>query len=193
MLIMLLAAQLSAPAPTPQLWLRIEDYPAQYVQEGRTFEVYLRATVRADGTAQGCAIEKSSGEIAFDKYNCGLLLKRARFKPASDASGQPMVGVFRQRVAWVLDGKPKPDSGDIELTVAKLPSGLKSPTLIAIALEVDRDGQPGDCASGKPDQNSALVKAACGQLARSYRAIPARLNGEAVPSVQSATAVFLSR
>ena len=195
MLIMLLASQLSAPVPDKPSWVRSDDYPSQYIEAGRAFDIDLRATIRADGTPQGCSIEKSSGELKFDKYNCGLLLSRVKFKPATDASGQPIVGVFRTRVFWMLDfTKPKPQLGDIELTIAKLPAGLKSPTWIEVALAVDGAGKPSDCASGKPDQNAALVKTACSQLVRSYRAIPARLpNGEAVPSVQTAKVSFLNK
>ena len=194
LIMLLLASQLSAPAPDKVSWARNDDYPTQYIEAGRAFDIDLRATIRADGTAQGCSIEKSSGEVKFDKYNCGLLLSRVKFKPAIDASGQPIVGVFRTRVSWMIDyHKPKPQSGDIELTIAKLPAGLKSPTWIDVALAVDSAGKPSDCASGKPDQNAALVKTACLQPVRSYRAIPARLpNGEPVPSVQTAKVSFLS-
>ena len=192
---MLLALQLAAPVPNKVSWAKPDDYPMQYIQAGRTFDVDLRATIRADGTTQGCSVEKSSGEIAFDKYNCGLFLSRVKFKPATDASGKPIVGVFRTRVVWILDfRKPKPNSGDIELTIAKLPDGLKSPTSIDVALAIDSAGKPSDCASGEPDQNAALVKTACAQLVRSYRAIPARLpNGEPVPSVQTARVSFISQ
>jgi len=124
-----------------------------------------------------------------------LFLSRVKFKPATNASGQPILGVYRTRVFWMLESrKLKPQSGDIELTIAKLPAGLKSPTWIDVALAVDGAGKPSDSASGKPDQNAALVKTACLQLVRSYRSIPARLpNGKAVPSIQTAKVSFLSQ
>ena len=195
MLTLFLALKLSAPVPTPTNWLKVDDYPMQYVKAGRTFDVDLRTTVRANGTAQECSIEKSSGEPEFDKYNCGLLLRRLKFKPATDAAGKPVVGVFRNRVAWTLDNrKMKPRTGDIEVTVAKLPAGLKFPTLIDVAVSVDSAGKPSDCSSGKPDQNAALLKIACAQLVQTYRATPARLTGgEAVPSVQNAIVSFVNR
>lgn len=194
MLILLLAAQLSAPNPNPASWIKANDYPAQYVKAGRSFEVDIRATVRPDGSVQECSIEKSSGEKAFDKYNCALLISRTKFRPATDANGQPVLGVFRTRVAWQLeDRKPQGTAGDLELTIAKLPDGLKSPALIDVALAVDSTGQPTDCANAKQEQNAVLVKAACSQLVRSYRAFPARsATGERVPSVQTAQVTFLS-
>ena len=196
MLFLFLASQLTAPTTLgPASWYKADDYPIQYIQAGRSFDVSLRATVRADGSLQGCAIEKSSGEKDFDKYNCALLLSRAKFSPAKDRDGRPVLGIYRSRVTWMIDHrKPKASAGDLELTVADLPAGLSSPTNIHVAVEVDGAGRAIDCANGKSDQNAALVKAACTQLLQSYRAIPARLpSGELVPSVQSATVSFVSQ
>lgn len=196
MLLLFVASQLAAPTTTgPANWYKPDDYPIQYIEAGRSFDISLRLTVKPDGNLQGCAIEKSSGEKAFDKYNCALLLSRAKLNPAKDKDGRPALGIYRTRVTWRTDDrKPMPGAGDLELTVAKLPAGLSSPTYIQVALAVDGTGHATDCASGKPDQNAALVKAACAQLLRSYRAIPARLpSGELVPSVQSASVSFLSQ
>ena len=195
MLILLLASLLSAPVPDKIIWVRPDDYPLKYVEAGRQFTIGLRATIRPDGTAQECSIEQSGGDVAFDKYNCELLLRRVRFTPATDASGKPTIGIFRQRIAWILDyRKPKPNLGDIEVTIAKQPDGLKSPTWIDVALAVDNSGKPSGCASGKPDQHPSLVRTACAQLINSYRAMPARLTtGEAVASVQSAKVSFVTR
>lgn len=195
MLVLLLASQLAAPTTLgPANWYKADDYPIQYIQAGRSFDISLRATVRPDGGLQGCAIEKSSGEKDFDKYNCALLLSRARFSPAKDRDGRPVLGIYRSRVTWMMDDrKPKAGAGDLELTVANLPAGLSSPAYIHVALAVDGTGRATDCAKGKPDQNAALLKAACTQLLRSYRAIPARLpSGALVPSVQSATVSFIT-
>ena len=196
MLLLLLALQLAAPTTLgPANWYKADDYPIQYIQAGRSFDISLRATVRPDGSLQGCAIEKSSGEKDFDKYNCALLLSRAKFSPAKDRDGRPALGIYRTRVTWMIDNrKLKASAGDLELTVANLPAGLSSPTYVHVALAVDGTGRATDCADGKPDQNAALVKAACTQLLRSYRAIPARLpSGDLVPSVQSATVSFVSQ
>ena len=194
MIILYLASQLSAPTPTPLHWIRNDDYPRQYIEAGRSFEIDIRATVRPDGTIQDCSVEKSSGDQAFDKFNCVLLIKRAKFKPATDVHGQPAFGVFRTRTKWMLDyGKEKRSPGDLKLSVAKLPDKLKSPTFVIVAVAVDTASQPSDCASAMQDQNMALVKVACAQLVRSYRALPARLpTGEVIPSIQTARVTFVS-
>jgi TonB family protein len=196
MLLLFLVSQLAAPTTTgPAGWYKADDYPIQYIEAGRSFDISLRLTVKPDGSLQGCAIEKSSGEKSFDKYNCALLLNRAKFSPAKDKEGRPILGIYRTRVTWKTDDrKPQPGAGDLELTVKRLPSGLSSPTYIQVALAVDGTGRASDCTGGKPDQNAALVKTACTQLLRSYRAIPARLpSGDLVPSVQSATVSFLTQ
>lgn len=192
MIFLFLASQLAAPMPKPQSWLRNNDYPIKYVEAGRSFDVLLRTTVRPDGTVQDCAIERSSGEVDFDRYNCALLIKRVKFKPASDAAGRPALGVVRSQARWVLDqGKATPAMGDIELTVAKLPAKLKSPTLVAVAIATDAAGRTSDCVAIDENQHAALVKAACRQLVKSYRAIPARSPaGEPLPSIQNATVTF---
>jgi TonB family protein len=196
MLVLFLASQLAGPTTTgPANWYKPDDYPIQYIEAGRSFDISLRLTVKSDGSLQGCAIEKSSGEKAFDKYNCALLLSRAKFSPAKDKDGRPTLGIYRTRVTWRTDDrKPQAGPGDLELTVATLPAGLSSPINIQVALAVDSVGRGTDCAGSKPDQNAALVQAACAQLLRSYRAIPARLpSGELVPSIQTATVSFLTQ
>lgn len=194
MLILLLVSQLSAPVADKVTWVKPDDYPMQYIEAGRSFEIDLRATIQLDGTAKGCSAEKSGGDVAFDKYNCGLLLRRVKFKPATDSSGKAIVGVFRTSISWIVDyRKLKPRAGDIELTVAKLPAGLTSPTSVHVALAVDKTGKPSDCAGNGSNQNAALLKTACAQLVKSYRAIPARLaSDELVPSVQTAKVSFFS-
>ena len=195
MLLLLLASQLASPTIVgPANWYTPDDYPIEYIHDGRSFVVRLRATVRADGSLQGCAIEESSGEKDFDKYNCALLLKRAKFTPAKDKDGRPTLGVYRGHVTWAVSDDRIPKSqqrGDLELTVANLPPGLQSPAFIYVAVAVDAAGRATDCAS-TPNQNVSLGKAACAQVLRSYRAIPARLpSGELVPSVQPATVIFV--
>ena len=179
----------------PPNWFKADDYPMQFVEAGVSAEIKFRITVRPDGGLQGCAIEESGGNKDFDKYTCALTLSRAKFAPARSADGTPIIGVHRARVTWMMDDrKPTKTTGDLELTVAKLPSGLDSPTFIGVAIAVDSAGRPSECASTKAEQNAALVRVACAELVRTYRAIPARLpSGELVPSVQTASVKFISQ
>ena len=196
MLLFYLASQLAAPTSVgPPTWFKADDYPISHIQAGRSFELKIRLTVKADGSLQGCSIEHSSGDKEFDKYNCALVLSRAKFSPALAADGTPVIGVYRARVSWKMDDrKPKSGTGDLELTVDKLPSGVESPAMVQLAIAVDSDGRPSDCAAGNADQNAALARIACAQLVQSFRAIPARLpTGELVPSVQTASVTFVSR
>jgi hypothetical protein len=49
----------------------------------------------------------SSKNADLDKATCDLMLKRARFIPATDAAGKHVAGTFRSSVRWQIpDGAP---------------------------------------------------------------------------------------
>lgn len=56
--------------------------------------VILALTVSPDGRATACRIYKSSGLPDTDAVTCRLAQERLRFKPALDASGEPVTGTF---------------------------------------------------------------------------------------------------
>ncbi len=56
--------------------------------------VILALTISPEGRAIACRIYKSSGLPDTDAVTCRLAQERLRFKPALDASGQPVTGTF---------------------------------------------------------------------------------------------------
>lgn len=74
------------------------DYPpSEHKKEGTTrFELM----VGPDGKPVSCSTTVSSGYEILDKTACDAFLKRARFSPAKDASGNPTAGKYKGSVTW---------------------------------------------------------------------------------------------
>lgn len=88
--------------PTPvggaAQWFRPDDYP--FVLRGISGMVIIRAVVGADGRPTECAVAKAGGDPAFEALTCELLMKRARFTPATGAANNPISSYWTARVAW---------------------------------------------------------------------------------------------
>ena len=68
--------------------LRINDY------------VIVAVTVGLDGRPTGCRVARPSGDAQANAITCQLALTRFRFKPATDASGKPVVSVYGWKQSW---------------------------------------------------------------------------------------------
>jgi hypothetical protein len=79
------------------------DYPAQALRENRTGETSFILMVDEAGTLKDCMVEETSGIASLDAMACIVLLDRAKFKPALDASGKPVRSVLSGRIHWVMD------------------------------------------------------------------------------------------
>jgi protein TonB len=56
--------------------------------------VILALTVAPSGRATACRVYKSSGFPQTDAVACVLAQQRLRFKPATNASGEPVTSTF---------------------------------------------------------------------------------------------------
>lgn len=56
--------------------------------------VILRLTIGPDGRANACSTYRSSGFPDTDAVACRLAMRNLRFKPATNAAGQPVTGKF---------------------------------------------------------------------------------------------------
>lgn len=80
--------------------VRGSDYPDEVWRRwprGAAVDVAVR--VQPDGTATDCKINRSSGVPAIDQWTCRLVEERARFRPARDETGQPVVAWYGYRQA----------------------------------------------------------------------------------------------
>jgi len=82
--------------------LRYEDYPTDAMLKGEQGVVSLTYEIAPDGMAESCRILESSGSTALDEASCQLVIRRGRFRPARDATGEPIRSKGSRRIRWEL-------------------------------------------------------------------------------------------
>ena len=85
--------------PAPR-YVSPDDYPAAAVGSGARGIVGFTLTVSPDGRVIGCNITRSSEWAILDAATCNLMRRRARYTPAMDSSGNPVVGTIAQEIEW---------------------------------------------------------------------------------------------
>ncbi len=63
----------------------------------------VRFTIEASGRVSGCRISRSSGDAALDSTTCRLIEARFRFRPATNARGEPVASPYGWRQSWWLE------------------------------------------------------------------------------------------
>lgn len=91
---------MAEPADNPANWFRPEDYPSGMNHMGLGGAVIIRLLVGADGSVQKCEVTKSGGDKVFQDATCTAANKRAKFRPAIAADGQPVASVWIKRIDW---------------------------------------------------------------------------------------------
>jgi TonB family protein len=94
--------QAAQPKGSPTRWLTLDDYPAQAIREARGGTVKYNLTIRADGKPRKCAVTSSSGDENLDEYTCSIMMRRARFCPATDSKSRPIEGSWTGGVTWKI-------------------------------------------------------------------------------------------
>jgi protein TonB len=90
------------PIGNPANWVSTNDYPARDLREGNQGTTGFELTVGTDGRVVACQVIRSSGFAGLDKATCDALSRRARFTPASDASGAKVTGRYASSIRWVI-------------------------------------------------------------------------------------------
>jgi TonB family protein len=70
------------------------------VAAGASGTVLVRVSVDATGKPSKCDWIARSGSEPLDRVTCKILMQRARFHPAVDASGKPAPGYFVTKMNW---------------------------------------------------------------------------------------------
>lgn len=104
-----LAAAVATP-PVPLTdeaqWLRPGDYPPEAMRAGQQGTISAVLTVDPHGAVSGCTIKRSSGYPHLDEATCRRIEAHARFRPATDAAGQPIEGQYPLHdIVWRLDDR----------------------------------------------------------------------------------------
>lgn len=88
------------PKAEPAAYFFDEDYPTKAAQSGAIGAIEARITVNTDGRPVDCHIMQTSGHKDLDDATCVIFVKRARFEPARDKSGNPLTSPYVFRVTW---------------------------------------------------------------------------------------------
>jgi protein TonB len=102
-----------------------DDYPASAARAGAEGSATIRLQVGENGRVVGCEILVSSGNSSLDSTSCSLAVRRFRFVPAVDSSGQPTSGEVVRTVSWALP--PPPTLPLAPPPLAARPDGPPSP------------------------------------------------------------------
>jgi protein TonB len=70
-------------------WMTADDYPIESIKEDEQGYVTIDFTIGIDGKITDCRIIRSSGYRRLDVIPCNIMTRRAQFRPAVDAQGQP--------------------------------------------------------------------------------------------------------
>lgn len=76
------------------------DYPRAGRDRRIGSDVVVALTVGTDGRVEDCRIVRPSPDPEADRITCRLASERFRFRPATDANGQPVSSVFGWRQRW---------------------------------------------------------------------------------------------
>ena len=94
------------PTPTgnPASWMTTRDYPLGALRAAQSGIVQFRLDVDATGKVAGCSVLSDLKPDAFSNITCGLLTKRAHFKPARDETGRPTKSYYINQIRFVIPG-----------------------------------------------------------------------------------------
>lgn len=88
------------PLTNPGSWVTDDDYPAAAMRLGHDGTVGFQLQIDSSGLPAGCSVVQSSGFDELDQQVCHLLVQRARFSPARDASGKAIAAPYKGRFTW---------------------------------------------------------------------------------------------
>ena len=92
-------------------WVTTDDYPPAALRARIEGVVTARLSIAASGTVNGCTVTASSGSRDLDDVTCQLMLRRARFEPARDGSGEAIAAESTRRVRWQVP-RDAPDADE---------------------------------------------------------------------------------
>ena len=91
-------------APQPrgeaQSYFSRDDYPAAALGSGAHGRVSVMLRIDTQGRITDCHVLRSSGSSILDQATCNIMHRRARFTPAMDSNGNPVVSYIAQHVDW---------------------------------------------------------------------------------------------
>lgn len=95
-------AKRATPVGNPASWMTTRDYPPGALRATQSGIVQFRLDVDATGKIAGCSVLSHFKPDAFSDITCGLLSKRAHFKPAIDETGHPVKSYYINQIRFVI-------------------------------------------------------------------------------------------
>lgn len=92
----------AAPRGDTARWVTTQDYPPVALRRGSEGTTHFRVVVGTDGRVDACEVTRSSGDAQLDAAVCKNVERRARFEPATDGSGNKVVGTYTSKVNWQI-------------------------------------------------------------------------------------------
>ncbi|MFM5954712.1 MAG: energy transducer TonB [Novosphingobium sp.] len=90
------------PRGSPVSWIPLSDYPGWESRIAVEGMVKARLSVGRNGRPFACTITETSGDGKLDEHTCRLLLRRARFCPATDRKSKPIDGEWSGAIRWKI-------------------------------------------------------------------------------------------
>ena len=78
------------------------DYPSDAIQANQSGGVKLLLLIDEAGTVQDCTLIETSGIALLDSRSCAVIVKGAKFKPATDVQGRPMKSSIITVIKWMI-------------------------------------------------------------------------------------------
>lgn len=95
----LLATPLAASA---QSWTTDDNYPAKALRERREGTTFFTVVIGTNGRAKSCTVTTSSGHADLDAAACDIIMKRGRWKPATNDAGEKIEASWSSKFKWEL-------------------------------------------------------------------------------------------
>lgn len=92
----------ATPIGNPADWFPADAYPPEARAAGIQGRTEFKLDLDSQGRITECDIAKSSGSPLLDSTTCALLVSNGRFKPAHDASGRAVAGMWSSAMVWQL-------------------------------------------------------------------------------------------
>jgi hypothetical protein len=150
-----------------------------------TFDILINAS----GQATWCGIIVRSGVDAVDNRVCATVMKKAKFKPALDAQGNPVPAVIRERLIWKPSGSQRGggskwfEAPDYIIEEASLPR--KGKKFASVALAYRANGEIEACHVIVSTSDVRLDEKACDLVRRNHAAHPVtQIVGEWTPALR---------
>jgi protein TonB len=97
------ASKAAAPKGDPARWFSTDDYPPGALRREEQGTTVIAWDIDEAGRVTNCRVTQSSGSSELDEQTCKLMVRRGKYSPALDQSGNPMrVTGQSRRVRWQL-------------------------------------------------------------------------------------------